>query len=149
MRPALRLALLRLLLLGAGAGWAVSAIGIVLPWPVAADWLQRFGGAGPIPDDPMADYWLRMASGGFAIVGVVFLLCAWKPREHATLIRLLAVLSLLQGTMLLAYGLSLRLAPMPFAADVAIGLVPGAGILLLRKGASQPPLTEGTSKRLC
>jgi hypothetical protein len=39
--------------------------------------------------------------------------------------------------MLLGVGLWLRLAPMPFAADVAICLVPGFGILLLRGALKQ------------
>lgn len=124
--------LLRLLLAGAGAGWAVSAVGIFLPWPVAVRWLQDFGGAGPIPDDPMARYWLRMASGAFTFVGLIFLACAWNPEKHAAMIPLLAALSLLQGGLLLYAGLTLRLGWMPFAADVAICLVPGAGLLLLR-----------------
>ncbi len=138
MNPGPRRLLLRLLLLGAGAGWAVSAIGIVLPWPVAVDWLQRFGGAGAIPDDPMANYWLRMAAGAFTIVGILFLMCAWSPQRHVTWITTLGVLSLIQGAILLTYGLILGLDPMPFAADVAICLIPGIGILLLRNSVKQP-----------
>jgi hypothetical protein len=137
MKRPLQLLLLRLLLAGAGLGWAVSVIGVVLPWPTAVDWLQRFGGAGPIPDDPMAQYWLRMASGAFTLVGAIFLACAWRPQAFAPLVVLLAVLSLAQGFMLLGVGLWLRLAPMPFAADVAICLVPGVGIMLMR-GALKP-----------
>jgi len=132
-----RLLLLRLLLAGAGLGWAVSAIGLFLPWPVAVRWLQDLGGAGAIPDDPMANYWLRMAAGAFTFIGVLFLRCAWKPAAHAALIPVLGVLSLLQGALLLYWGLVLRLGPMPFAADVAICGVPGIGILLLRKSASE------------
>ena len=128
--------LLRLLLAGAGAGWAVSAIGLFLPWPVAVRWLQDFGGAGPIPDDPMARYWLRMASGAFAFVGALFLACAWNPGRHSTMIPLLGALSLFQGAVLLYFGLALRLGPMPFAADVAICLVPGFGLLVLHRSAA-------------
>ena len=131
-------ALLRLLLGGAGVGWAVSVIGVFLPWPVAVKWLQDMGGAGAIPNDPMANYWLRMAAGGFTFVGVLFLVCAWKPESFVSLIPLLGVLSLLQGAVLLIYGLILRLHPMPFAADVAICLVPGVGIILIRNSVRAP-----------
>jgi hypothetical protein len=132
MKRPLQLFILRLLLAGTGLGWAVSVIGVFLPWPVAVDWLQRFGGAGAIPDDPMAQYWLRMASGAFTLVGMIYLACAWRPRAFAPIIPLLAVLNVAQGVMLLVCGLQLRLAPMPFAADVAICLVPGLGVLMLR-----------------
>ena len=131
-------ALLRLLLAGAGAGWAVSVIGVFLPWPVAVRWLQEAGGARAVPNDPMANYWLRMAAGGFTFVGVLFLNCAWRPEDNTRLIPLLGVLSLLQGAVLLFYGLTLGLHPMPFAADVAICLVPGIGIMLLRNSIRTP-----------
>jgi hypothetical protein len=132
MSRQVKLLLLRLLLAGAGLGWAVSVIGVFLPWPVAVDWLQRFGGAETIPDDPMAQYWLRMASGAFTLVGMIFLACAWRPRAFAPLMPLLGALSVAQGILLLVCGLQLHLAPLPFAADVAICLVPGFGLLMLR-----------------
>jgi len=125
--------LLRLLLAGAGIGWAVSVIGVFLPWPLAVRVLQDLGGVQAIPNDPMANYWLRMAAGGFTFVGTLFLLCAWSPESYARLIPVLGVLSLLQGGLLLVYGLVLGLDAMPFAADVAICLLPGIGILALHK----------------
>lgn len=128
-----RLILLRVLLGGAGLGWAVSVLGVFLPWPVAVRWLQDFGHAAALPDDPMCNYWLRMAAGAFTLVGVLFLAAALRPQRYRTLIPLLALLSLLEGAVLLTYGLVLHLAPMPFAADVAICLIPGIGILVLGK----------------
>ena len=132
MKSNLRVSLLRLLLAGAGAGWAISVIGVFLPWSVATEWLEQMGGSGPIPNDPMANYWLRMAAGAFTSVGVLFLLCAWQPRKFARVIPILAILSLAEGIVLLAYGLLLDLALFPFVADVAICIVPGVGVLLLR-----------------
>ena len=43
----------------AGLGWGATIIGIFLPWDFAIEHLQKFGGAGPIPYDPMLNYWLR------------------------------------------------------------------------------------------
>lgn len=125
--------LLRLLLVGAGLGWGATIIGVFLPWDFAIEHLQSLGGAGPIPNDPMLNYWLRMAAGAFGIIGVLFLVCAWKPTRYANIIPLLGALNLLEGIVLLYYGLLLKIALFPFVVDVAIGIVPGIGILLLRK----------------
>ena len=89
-------------------------------------------GSGPIPDDPMLNYWLRMAAGAFTMIGVLFLMCAWKPHKFANIIPLLAVLNTAEGILLLCYGLMLKLAPFPFVVVLAIGLVPGFGVLLLK-----------------
>jgi len=48
------------------------------------------------------------------------------------IIPLLALLNLGEGLLLLFYGLLLDLTFFPFVLDVAIGLVPGIGVLWLR-----------------
>lgn len=127
-----RLNFLRLLLLIAAVGWGATAIGVVLPWDVAIDHLQTLGGAGPIPDDPMLRYWLRMASGAFGMIGVMFLVAAWKPHNFANIIQILALLNIVEGAILLFYGIKLELGPFPFLVDISIAFIPGCGILLLR-----------------
>ena len=129
MTAELRLTLLRLFLLGAGGGWAATVIGVFLPWELAVDHLQTFGGAGPIPNDPMLEYWMRMAAGAFFIIGCLFLICAWKPYEYANVIPILGALNLGEGLLLLGFGSYLQLTWFPFGVDVAIGIVPGIGIL--------------------
>jgi hypothetical protein len=124
---------LRFFLLIAGLGWGSTIIGVFLPWDFAIEHLQKFGGSGPIPDDPMLNYWLRMAAGAFAIIGFLFCLCAWKPNEYKNIIPILALLNILEGLLLLYYGLILQIGWFPFVVDVAIGLVPGIGILLFYK----------------
>ncbi len=74
-----------------------------------------------------------MAAGAFGIIGVLFLLCAWRPKKYANIIPILAIMNLFEGILLLVYGLILEIALFPFIVDVAIGIVPGAGILLLRE----------------
>ena len=125
--------LLRFFLLSAGLGWGATVVGVFLPWEFAVEHLQTMGGAGPIPNDPMLNYWLRMAAGAFAIVGILFLLCAWRPRDYANIIPILAVLGIAEGLLILYYGLYLNVGWFPFVVDVAIGLVPGIGVLLLWK----------------
>jgi len=129
--PATQLTLLRLLLLGAAGGWGATVIGVFLPWDFAVEHLQTLGGAGPIPDDPMLNYWMRMAAGAFGIIGLLFLLAAWKPYTYANIIPLLALLNLGEGLLLLTYGLILDIGLFPFGVDVAIGVVPGVGVLML------------------
>ncbi len=124
--------LLRLLLLGAGLGWGLTIVGAFLPWDWATEHLEKFGGSGEIPNDVMLNYWMRMASGAFGIVGAFFLLAAWKPFFYKNIIPVLAYGSLLEGAILLFYGLKFELPLFPFGPDVAIALIPGIGILLLR-----------------
>ena len=59
------------------------------------------------------------------------------PYKFANIIPLLAILNLAEEILLLSYGLMLKLAFFPFAVDVAIGIVPGIGVLLLRDALNQ------------
>ncbi len=127
-----RFNLLRLLLLGAGLGWGLTIVGAFLPWDWATEHLEKFGGSGEIPDDVMLNYWMRMASGAFGFVGAFFLLAAWKPFYYKNIIPILAYGSILEGAILLFYGIKFDLPIFPFGPDVAIALIPGIGILLLR-----------------
>ncbi len=131
-----KIVLLRYLLLTAGFGWGLTVVGVFLPWDFAVEHLQTFGGSGPIPDDPMMQYWMRMASGAFAIVGLMFLLAAWKPRQYANIIPILGLCSIVEGGVLLFYGVYLEIGLFPFIADLFIAFVPGVGILAL-KGEAQ------------
>ena len=124
--------LLRLLLLGAGLGWGLTIVGAFLPWDWATEHLEKFGGSGEIPNDVMLNYWMRMASGAFGFVGAFFLLAAWRPLFYKNIIPVLAYGSILEGAILLFYGLKFELPLFPFGPDVAIALIPGVGILLLR-----------------
>ena len=130
MAPKIRI--LRLLLLFAGLGWGLTIIGAFLPWEWATGHLEEFGGSGPIPNDVMLNYWMRMASGAFAFVGAFFLLAAWKPYEYKNIIPILAYGSVLEGAILIFYGLKLELPIFPFGPDVAIAMIPGIGILMLK-----------------
>lgn len=127
-----KLNFLRLLLLGAGLGWGLTIVGAFLPWDWATEHLEKFGGSGEIPNDVMLNYWMRMASGAFGIVGAFFLLAAWKPFLYKEIIPVLAYGSILEGAILLFYGLKFELPIFPFGPDVAIALIPGIGIMLLR-----------------
>ena len=132
MKTNSRFTLLRLFLLMAGLGWGTTVVGIFLPWEFAVEHLQKFGGSGPIPDDPMLNYWLRMAAGAFGIIGFLFCLCAWKPYEYNNIIPILAMLNIFEALVLLYYGLYLQIGWFPFVVDVSIGLIPGIGILMLK-----------------
>mgnify|MGYP001562572531 CR=1 FL=1 len=127
--------LLRLLLLASAFAWAVSVVGVLLPWPMAVTALQVLG-AGTIPADPMLDYWLRMAAGAFTGVGLFFLVLAIWPARFANVIGLAGGLMFLEGLVLLVHGLRLGLPPFPFYADAGFCLLVGGGIWMLRKAAS-------------
>ena len=77
--------MLRLFLGLAALGWIVMIIGVFIKWSDAIDAIRAFG-AQPIAYDALLDYWMRMFSGAFALLGCWYLaLMAW-PRKFAVAI---------------------------------------------------------------
>jgi len=140
---------LRVLLGFCAVAWGVSFLGVVVPWPLAQGALQGWG-ARPSPYDPMLDYWLRMASGAFALVGGLYLLLMLQPRKYWAMIPWFGLLTLVEGVILLAHGLRLGLPPLPFYADTSACFVGGGGVLLCWWRASaalgHPPTSEGNPR---
>ena len=106
-----------------------------MTWETAAGALQGMG-ANPIAYDPMLDYWLRMASGAFALVGTGYLLLAIYPRKFAVMLAWFGWIMVIEGVVLLVHGLRLGLASFPFVGDVSASFAGGLGILMLRKSAT-------------
>ncbi|MGE3308804.1 MAG: hypothetical protein AB7O66_02455 [Limisphaerales bacterium] len=125
---------LRLFLVLGAITWGVAGVGIFLPWPQAATILEGFG-AGPIRYDPMLDYWLRMASGAFALIGMLFGAAAAWPGPMRALLPWLAALMTVEGSILALHGLRLGLPAFPFYGDVAACFVVGFGILRYQRHA--------------
>src|SRR5262245_30609503 len=126
----MQLRLLRIFLGFAAIGWGVSFYGVFASWPSAARALQGLG-AQPITYDPMLDYWLRMASGAFGLVGCLYLVMMIWPEKYHAAIPWFGALMLVEGGILLVHGLRLSLPPFPFYGDVAASFVGGGGILYL------------------
>ena len=145
----MRLRLLRLFLAVSGFVWAVSIVGVFVPWSSAENMLLGMG-AQPIAYDPMLDYWLRMASGAFFLVGIVFLLLAAFPRRYVSMIPVFGWLMLAEGAILAFHGFRLGLRPFPFYGDISSCFVLGAGILVLRNAPSETKanveVSEGSSE---
>ena len=132
MSPALQFRLLRVALVFSAFVWGVSAFGVFLKWDAAAGALQGMG-AQPINYDPMLDYWLRMASGAFTLVGTGYLLLAIFPRKYAVMLPWFGWIMIIEGIILLTHGVRLGIGPFPFIGDVAASFAGGLGILTLRK----------------
>ncbi len=115
-----------------------SIYGVFAPWKAAVLQLQGLG-AGAISHDPMLDYWLRMATGAFTAIGLLFLALALNPRRFAAVIPLAGLFLIAEGLVLLFHGLRLGLEPIPFYVDVAFCLLTGTGIWLLRAEACHVP----------
>lgn len=122
--------LLKVILLVAAFGWGISILGVLLPWSAATAGLMGLG-AGPIPHDPMLDYWMRMVGGGFTMIGAIFAAILINPSKYSALTPLMAWLSIAEGVILLVRGLQLRLGPFPFAGDVSFCIGVGVGLLLV------------------
>ena len=130
----MKLRLLRLFLGFSVLAWGVSFYGAFASWSAAEQALEGLG-AKPIAYDPMLDYWLRMASGAFGLVGVWYLMLMLWPRKFYAAIPWFGALMIAEGFLLLFHGVRLHLPPFPFYGDTAASLVGGGGILWLAKAA--------------
>ena len=122
----------RIFLLAGAIGWGVSILGVLLPWSVMDIVLQNMGAASPITD-LQVQYWFRMATGAWSIIGVLYLIVLLKPQKYDNLIPLLGWGTLFEGVVLLIHGLYLNLPLFPFAGDVGFCLIVGGGLLLTNK----------------
>ena len=119
----------RIFLLAGAIGWGVSILGVLLPWSVMDIVLQNMGAASPITD-VQVQYWFRMATGAWSIIGFLYLMILLNPQKYNNLIPLLAWGTVFEGIVLLIHGLYLNLPLFPFAGDVGFCLIVGGGLLL-------------------
>jgi hypothetical protein len=132
----MHLRILRLFLGLAACTWGISIVGIFLSWQAAAEVLQGLG-AQTINYDRMLDYWLRMASGAFALIGCWYLILMIWPQRFAAAIPWFGFLMLVEGAILLFHGIRLSLPPFPFYGDTAACFVGGGGILYFSRYAKR------------
>ena len=125
----MKLRMLRIFL-GLGAlTWGAAVPGVFLSWDTAATAMEGFG-AKSVEYDKMLDYWLRMASGGFGLIGCFFLLPALRLEKYRAFVPWLGWLAIAEGLVLLVHGVRLNLDPFPFIGDVAACFVSGIGIVV-------------------
>lgn len=123
--------------LAAGAiGWGVALLGVFLPWKVMTPMLQSMGTSYDFSDAQM-QYWLRMACGGWSIIGFMFLMVLLKPHKYGNLVPLLAWSSIFEGIVLLVHGLLAGVSLFPFAGDVLFCLAVGCGLLWTSNGKDE------------
>ena len=122
----------RIFLLAGAIGWGVSILGVLLPWSVMDIVLQNMGATAPITD-LQGQYWFRMATTAWSIIGFLYLIVLLKPQKYNNLIPLLAWGTVFEGIVLLIHGLYLNLPLFPFAGDVGFCLIVGGGLLLTNK----------------
>ena len=122
----------RIFLLAGAIGWGVSILGVLLPWSVMEIVLQNMGAASPVTD-VQVQYWFRMATGAWSIIGFLYLMILLNPQKYNNLISLLAWGTVFEGIVLLIHGLYLNLPLFPFAGDVGFCLIVGGGLLLTNK----------------
>ena len=126
----------RIFLLAGVIRWGISILGVLLPWSVMDIVLQNMGAASPITD-VQVQYWFRMATGAWSIIGFLYLMVLLKPQKYNNLIPLLAWGTVFEGIVLLIHGLYLNLPLFPFAGDVGFCLIVGGGLLLCNTGNPQ------------
>ena len=122
----------RIFLLAGVIGWGISILGVLLPWSVMDIVLQNMGAASPITD-VQVQYWFRMATTAWSIIGFLYLMILLNPQKYNNLISLLAWGTVFEGIVLLIHGLYLNLPLFPFAGDVGFCLIVGGGLLLTNK----------------
>ena len=126
----------RIFLLAGAIGWGVSILGVLLPWSVMDIVLQNMGAASPITD-VQVQYWFRMATTAWSIIGFLYLIVLLKPQKYNNLIPLLAWGTVFEGIVLLIHGLYLNLPIFPFSGDVGFCLIVGGGLLLSNNAKKQ------------
>src|SRR5262252_6994887 len=114
----MRLKALRAFLGLAAVTWGAAVPGVFVSWEAAATAMEGFGAA-PVGYDKMLDYWLRMASAAFGLMGCIYLLPTIRPRRFREFIPWLGLFALVEGAVLLVHGIRLGLQPWPFYGDVA------------------------------
>ena len=120
---------LQKIFLAAGAiGWGIAVLGVLLPWNWIAPMLQSMGAVYDFSDHQV-QYWFRMATGGWSVIGFLFLMVLLFPSKYRNLLPLLAVGTLFEGVVLLTWGMFLKLPLFPFAGDVGFCIVVGCGLL--------------------
>ena len=119
----------RLFLLAGSIGWGISVLGIILPWEIMNTILQNMGMKEAIAD-PQIEYWFRMATGAWSVIGFLYIMAYLRPEKYRNLIPLLAVGTLAEGLVLLVHGLVLSVPLFPFVGDVAFCLAIGLGLLI-------------------
>ena len=122
----------RIFLLAGALGWGISILGVLLPWSVMDVILQNMGATAPVADLQI-QYWFRMATGAWSIIGFLYLMVLLKPQKYNNLIPLLAWGTVFEGIVLLIHGLYLNLPLFPFAGDVGFCLIVGGGLLYTNK----------------
>ena len=136
---------LQKILLTAGAiGWGIAVLGVLLPWNWIAPMLQSMGATYDF-SDRQVQYWLRMACGGWSVIGFLFLMVLLFPAKYRNVVPLLAIGTLFEGVVLLSWGMFLKLPLFPFAGDVGFCFVVGGGLLFTgtRLGQFSWPLLAG------
>lgn len=123
----------RIFLLAGTIGWGIALLGVLLPWNLMDRILQNMGAATSITD-PQVQYWFRMATGGWSVIGLIFLAVLLKPEKYKNLIPLLGIGSIFEGIALLIHGMILHLPWFPFAGDVGFCLIVGIGLLISNHG---------------
>lgn len=123
--------LLRFFLSYCALGWGVCLVGVVAPAQTVFKLLGAVGGVDPHPlaADPMYDYWLRMASGVFGMIGLGYLALAVWPDRFRGLLPVAGAFMLVEGALLAIHELRLNLPPSPFHADVTFCCLGGLGVL--------------------
>ena len=128
---------LRFFLGFAALAWGVSVFGVFASWSAAEQALMGLG-ARPIRYDPMLDYWLRMTSGAFTLIGAWYAVLAIWPTRYWDSIPWFGLLMLIEGLILLVHGARLGLSPFPFYADTAACFLGGTGIMWTARRAAPP-----------
>jgi len=118
----------QLLLCAGVAGWGISILGVLLPWPLMDAILQNMGAMHPV-GDPQLRYWFRMATASWTMISMFYAAALFRPQKYGNLLPLLALGSLFEGVVLLIHGWSLNLPPFPFYGDVLFTLGIGGGLL--------------------
>ena len=119
-----------MLLLLSSLAWGISFGGVVLPWSQVSYILNGLG-LEKVPDAPMFIYWFKMTAGALGFIGVIFIFLAINPIKYKLFTLIAGCFMMIEGFIILIYGLLLKLPPIPFYFDVIFCVLNGLLIIIL------------------
>ena len=108
----------------------------VLPWSVLEKIVMGFG-VGPIPNDPLVMYFLRVSCGVYGFIGIYFIILAKNPMNYGPMTAFSAYGLVIFGMLSLSAGVFLELSPKVYIGDSLSGLILGIAIIVFSSKAKR------------
>lgn len=109
---------------------------IALPWSVLEKIILWFG-VGPISDNQLVMYFLRVSCGVYGLIGIFFIILAKNPLAYGPMLNFGAYGLIIFGLLSLIVGVGLDISPKVYTGDFLSGLILGIVIIVFSSRAKR------------